>query len=101
MNRHPYFVAWSLCLLAAVASAWAPEAAAQFGGFGGSPFERALQSVVDLLTGTPARLTAIIAVAAFGYSMYTGHVSIRWGISIILGIAMIFGAAEIVNRFAA
>jgi type IV secretory pathway VirB2 component (pilin) len=46
-------------------------------------------------------LTAIIAVAAFGYSMYTGHVSIRWGISIILGIAMIFGAAEIVNRFAA
>lgn len=101
MNRHPYLFAWSLCLLAAVASAWAPEAAAQFGGFGGSPFERALQSVVDLLTGTPARLTAIIAVAAFGYSMYTGHVSIRWGISIILGIALIFGAAEVVNRFAA
>jgi type IV secretion system protein VirB2 len=56
--------------------------------------------VVDILTGTPARLTAIIAVAAFGYSMYTGHISLRWGISIILGIAIIFGAAEIVNRFA-
>ncbi|HKQ30550.1 MAG TPA: TrbC/VirB2 family protein [Burkholderiales bacterium] len=101
MNRYLSLVACGL--LAGLAVAWAPEAAAQFGGFGlgGSPFERALQTVVDILTGTPARLTAIIAVAAFGYSMYTGNISLRWGISIILGIAIIFGAAEIVNRFAA
>ena len=98
--RHRYLPVLITCLLAGAVFAGVAEAA-PFGGFGGgSPFQRALQTVVDILTGTPARLTAIIAVAAFGYSMYTGHVSLRWGISIILGISIIFGAAEIVNRFA-
>jgi len=98
--RHRYLPILVTCLLAAVVFAGVAEAAGLFSGLGGSPFERALQTVVDILTGTPARLTAIIAVAAFGYSMYTGHISLRWGISIILGIAIIFGAADIVNRFA-
>ncbi len=101
MIRHRYLFAFAICLLTVVACVGPAEAAGFFGGLGGSPFERALQTVVDILTGTPARLTAIIAVAAFGYSMYTGNISLRWGISIILGIAIIFGAAEIVNRFAA
>jgi type IV secretion system protein VirB2 len=98
--RHRYLPVLVMGLLAAAVFAGVAEAA-PFGGLGGSPFERALQTVVDILTGTPARLTAIIAVAAFGYSMYTGNISLRWGISIILGISIIFGAAEIVNRFAA
>lgn len=100
MTRHRYLFACGICLLGVIAFSGSAEAAGLFSGLGGSPFERALQTVVDILTGTPARLTAIIAVAAFGYSMYTGHISLRWGISIILGIAIIFGAAEIVNRFA-
>ena len=100
MIRHRYLFVFALCVLTVVAWVGPAEAAGFLGGLGGSPFERALQTVVDILTGTPARLTAIIAVAAFGYSMYTGHISLRWGISIILGISVIFGAAEIVNRFA-
>src|SRR6266566_7973608 len=99
--RRRYFTVVVMGLMVAAVFAGSAEAAGFFGGLGGSPFERALQTVVDILTGTPARLTAIIAVAAFGYSMYTGNISLRWGISIILGIAIIFGAAEIVNRFAA
>ncbi len=100
MIHHRTLFVCGIALLGVIALSGTAQAADILGGLGGSPIERALQTVVDILTGTPARLTAIIAVAAFGYSMYTGHISLRWGVSIILGIAIIFGAAEIVNRFA-
>lgn len=53
--------------------------------------------VVGFLTGNFARSVAIIAVAVFGYLGLTGR--LRWSVagSIIAGIALIFGAATIVD----
>lgn len=72
-----------------------------FASFGRAPWERGLQTLVDLLTGTTARLVAIIAVAAVGYMTFAkGMIPWGFGISVILGITIIFGAAAIVDLFA-
>ena len=61
------------------------------------PLENLADFVVGFLTGTFARSVAIIAVAVLGYMGLTGR--LRWGIAggIIAGIALIFGAATIVD----
>ena len=64
-----------------------------------APWENALQTVVNYMTGSTAHLLAIIAVAAVGTAMLAGHMSIRTALSVVLGIAVIFGAATIVGIF--
>ena len=61
------------------------------------PLENLADFVVQFLTGAFARSVAIIAVAVLGYLGLTGR--LRWSIagSIIAGIALIFGAATIVD----
>ena len=61
------------------------------------PLENLADFVVNFLTGAFARSVAIIAVAVLGYLGLTGR--LRWSIagSIIAGIALIFGAATIVD----
>jgi len=62
-----------------------------------APLENVVDFLVSFLTGAFARSIAIIAVAVLGYLGLTGR--LRWGIagSVILGIALIFGAATIVD----
>ena len=62
-----------------------------------APLENVVDFFVDFLTGAFARSVAIIAVAVLGFLGLTGR--LRWGIagSVILGIALIFGAATIVD----
>jgi type IV secretion system protein VirB2 len=64
-----------------------------------APWETALQTVVNYMTGSTAHLLAIIAVAAVGTMMLAGQMSMRTALSVILGIAIIFGAASIVGIF--
>lgn len=64
-----------------------------------APWETALQTVVNYMTGTTAHLLAVIAVAAVGAAMLAGHMSVRSALSVILGMAIIFGAAAIVSIF--
>jgi type IV secretion system protein VirB2 len=64
-----------------------------------APWETALQTVVNYMTGTTAHLLAIIAVAAVGVAMLSGNMSVRSALSVILGMAIIFGAATIVGIF--
>jgi type IV secretion system protein VirB2 len=64
-------------------------------------WEDALQQIVDLMTGTTARLLAILAVAGFGISAFFGKISWRRAGEIIVGIAIVFGAASIVEMFSA
>ena len=64
-----------------------------------APWETALQTIVNYMTGSTAHLLAIIAVAAAGVAMLAGHMSVRSALSVILGIAVIFGAATIVGIF--
>lgn len=62
-----------------------------------APLENIADFIVSFLTGAFARSVAIIAVAVLGFLGLTGR--LRWGIagSVIGGIALIFGAATIVD----
>jgi len=62
-------------------------------------WEDALQKVVDVITGNTARLLAILSVAGFGISALFGRVSWRRAGEIVLGIAIVFGAASVVEMF--
>lgn len=60
-------------------------------------WEDALQKVVDILTGNTARLLAILSVIGFGIGALFGRVSWRRAGEIVLGIAIVFGAASVVD----
>ncbi|RLA54434.1 MAG: VIRB2 type IV secretion [Gammaproteobacteria bacterium] len=62
-----------------------------------APLENVVDFLVNFLTGAFARSVAIIAVAVMGYLGLTGR--LRWGVAgaVIVGIALIFGAATIVD----
>ena len=48
------------------------------------------------LLGTIATVAAVIAVAAVGFMMLTGRINWRYGVTVILGCFILFGAASIV-----
>jgi type IV secretion system protein VirB2 len=56
-----------------------------------------LQNVVDLLTGNAARLLAIIAIVVVGICWMFGLFDLRRAAIVILGIIVVFGAAEIAD----
>ncbi|GAD60556.1 TrbC/VirB2 family protein [Brevundimonas abyssalis] len=59
--------------------------------------EGLLQNVVDMLTGNTARLLAILAVVVVGILWMFGLFDLRRAAIVVLGIIVVFGAAEIVN----
>jgi type IV secretion system protein VirB2 len=65
----------------------------------GAPWETALETIVSYMTGSTAHLLAIMAVAGIGVAMLAGQMSLRAALSVIIGIAVIFGAATIVGMF--
>lgn len=79
-------------LAALLTIALTEPAAAQFAGV-----ERTLQSIVDALTGSVARLIAIIAVALCGLGWMFGFLDFRRAGTLIVGIAVVFAASEIVG----
>jgi type IV secretion system protein VirB2 len=48
------------------------------------------------LLGTVATVAAVIAVAAVGFMMLTGRINWRYGVTVILGCFILFGASSIV-----
>ena len=48
------------------------------------------------LLGTVATVAAVIAVAAVGFMMLTGRINWRYGVTVILGCFILFGATSIV-----
>lgn len=48
------------------------------------------------LLGTVATVAAVIAVATVGFMMLTGRINWRYGITVILGCFILFGATSIV-----
>lgn len=60
----------------------------------------ALQTLVDFMTGTTGRLLGILGVAGLGIAAWFGRLSYWRAGEIVLGIAIVFGAAEIVDLFA-
>lgn len=59
--------------------------------------EGLLQNVVDMLTGNTARLLAVLAVVIVGILWMFGLFDLRRAAIVVLGIVVVFGAAEIVN----
>ncbi|RWX74878.1 type VI secretion protein [Neorhizobium lilium] len=62
-----------------------------------APVEGILDWFVGVLQGNVARSLAIIAVCFLGFLFLTGRMAWQGAISIIIGIAIIFGAAELVD----
>jgi type IV secretion system protein VirB2 len=79
----------------------AVAAVATFGlvtpAFASANVEGLLQNVVDMLTGNTARLLAILAVVIVGILWMFGLFDLRRAAIVVLGIVVVFGAAEIVN----
>lgn len=48
------------------------------------------------LLGTIATVVAVIAVATVGFMMLTGRINWRYGVTVVLGCFVLFGAASIV-----
>jgi type IV secretion system protein VirB2 len=48
------------------------------------------------LLGTIATVAAVIAVATVGFMMLTGRINWRYGVTVVLGCFILFGAASIV-----
>lgn len=69
-----------------------PAAAQSTGGV-----EKVLQSIVDTLTGNVAKLLATLAVIVTGMAWMFGFLDLRRAGTVVFGIAILFGAAEIVT----
>ncbi|SEF01377.1 type IV secretion system protein VirB2 [Rhizobiales bacterium GAS191] len=99
-HRRGMWTAGLVLSLAVVAvSLGAGEAFAQTTGGTGAfqPVSTAAQSVLTFMTGTFATTAATIAVAAMGFFALTGRIPWNWAFSVIIGIALIFGAAQVVQ----
>ncbi|WP_320188468.1 TrbC/VirB2 family protein (plasmid) [Agrobacterium rosae] len=81
-------------VLASAAFAFTPDLAhAQ----SAAPVEGILNWFVGVLQGNVARSVAIIAVCFLGFLFLTGRMAWQMAFSIIVGIAIIFGAGELVD----
>jgi type IV secretion system protein VirB2 len=83
--------------VAIVTIAGAASLAAAGPAFASANVEGLLQNVVDLLTGNTARLLAVLAVVIVGVLWMFGLFDLRRAAIVVLGIVVVFGAAEIVN----
>ncbi|MBO9622412.1 MAG: TrbC/VirB2 family protein [Sphingomonas sp.] len=78
---------------------WSAAASAQdsLGDPAGSgPIVSAVRWLEGTLLGTIATAVAVIAVATVGFLMLTGRINWRYGVTVILGCFILFGAASIV-----
>lgn len=64
---------------------------------GSGPLVGALHWLEGTLLGTVATVAAIIAVASVGFLMLTGRMNWRYGVTVIVGCFILFGAASIVG----
>jgi len=95
-HRLPFRRWLILCALAVAVTLLSDDSYAQ--SFG--RINTALQTLVDFMTGTTGRLLGILGVAGLGIAAWFGRLSYWRAGEIVLGIAIVFGAAEIVDLFA-
>jgi type IV secretion system protein VirB2 len=82
-----------LVLLASIDAALAQSG----GGANFQPIDTAFKSVLSFMTGSFATTAATIAVCAVGFMALTSRIPWAWCFSIIVGIAFIFGGAQLVQ----
>jgi type IV secretion system protein VirB2 len=64
---------------------------------GSGPIVSAVRWLEGTLLGTVATVVAVIAVAVVGLLMLTGRINWRYGVTVIIGCFILFGAASIVG----
>ena len=72
------------------------RAQATYDPAGSGPIVGALHWLQGTLLGTVATVAAVMAVALVGFMMLTGRMNWRYGITVIIGCFILFGAASIV-----
>jgi type IV secretion system protein VirB2 len=89
---------------ALVSATWTEPASAQTGvpvravdPQGSGPILAAVEWLQGTLLGNVATTVAVIAVALVGFMMLTGRINWRYGVSVIVGCFILFGAAAIVS----
>ncbi len=92
----------SICaaLCPTTAMIWSTAVAAQAGfddPAGSGPIISAVRWLEGTLLGTVATAVAVIAVACVGMLMLTGRINWRYGVTVIVGCFILFGAASIVG----
>lgn len=90
---------WNKLAGAVLLAAVSVPVRAQSGSYdpaGSGPIVGALHWLQGTLLGTVATVAAVIAVAAVGFMMLTGRMNWRYGLTVILGCFILFGAASIV-----
>ncbi|MFZ9395581.1 MAG: TrbC/VirB2 family protein [Erythrobacter sp.] len=80
-------------LLALPSAAYAQQVADPQGS---GPIVAALSWLQGTLLGTVATTVAVMAVAAIGFMMLTGRMNWRFGVTVIIGVFILFGATTIV-----
>jgi type IV secretion system protein VirB2 len=86
--------------LAAAIAGWAGTAAAQSVNTnppGSGPILAAMTWMQGTLLGNVATTAAVIAVATVGLLMLTGRMNWRFGVTVIIGCFVLFGATAIVS----
>ncbi|MEX0645037.1 MAG: TrbC/VirB2 family protein [Parvularculaceae bacterium] len=64
---------------------------------GSGPILAAVEWLEGTLLGNLATTVAVIAVAFVGFMMLTGRINWRYGVSVIIGCFILFGATAIVS----
>lgn len=86
--------------LAALASAGAAAPAyaqsVEVNPQGSGPIMASINWIEGTLLGNVATAVAVIAVAIVGFMMLTGRLNWRYGVTVIIGCFILFGAASIV-----
>ena len=94
------FVKRSLTAIAGALAASITAATAQSAGpdpQGSGPILAAVEWLQGTLLGNVATAVAVIAVALVGFMMLTGRMNWRYGVTVIVGCFILFGAASIVS----
>jgi type IV secretion system protein VirB2 len=89
-----------LTALAAVAAMPSTALAQQATNQGGDPITSALLWMQGILLGPIATALAVMAVAGVGFMMLTGRMNWRYGMTVIIGVFIIFGAPRLVATIA-
>lgn len=83
----------------AVALVMVAPALAQSGGGQLQPVQSTLQTLVNTLTGPISTSLAVLAVIACGLMAFVGRLTWGFAGSVIFGIVLVFGSAQIVQFF--
>ena len=94
MSKFTRAAAAAAASLITAAPAWSQDSYSDPAGSG--VLVSAVSWLQGTLLGTIAPVAAVIAVATVGFMMLTGRINWRYGVTVILGCFILFGASSIV-----